>query len=283
MLVNLVFAVVVLADDFGEREGSAVILVDAAEEVVAACNSGDFDTASAQECCRMFLRVSPPTTRHLRNQKRWSALRCDRWRAALGSARTRNNDAAALEDAPVAWVKDAAACSKRPHSLYCSPTGFKLSGVPAAPLHPCAMLKAKGVHSILFAGDSFVRHAYQSTLMLLSGNYKDGGIKCRKKKCPRQCQYAGQLKEKSCRTLVPNQASVCGQGVHGILLSLKYGGVAIPTESEVRNNDYVVWVSHSAQAMQEQQGGNFSCSHILYPPTHTCPMPLHHRAWATTL
>ena len=106
MLANLVFAVVVLADDFGEREGSAVILVDAAEEVVAACNSGDFDTASAQECCRMFLRVSPPTTRHLRNQKRWGALRCDRWRAALGSARTRNNDAAALEDAPVAWVKE---------------------------------------------------------------------------------------------------------------------------------------------------------------------------------
>ena len=106
------------------------------------------------------------------------------------------------------------------------------------------MLEANGVKSIRFVGDSFVRHAYQTTLMLLNDNFKDGGLThcsgLEHWKCPVHCQYAGQLEEKSCRGFVSlhRPGSACGGSVR---LSLRYGAVPVPTESDVREYDFVVW------------------------------------------
>jgi hypothetical protein len=198
------------ADSFGRKQGDAAPLADGPIVDVGRTVAAEFGALEGNSATP--LKDDPPGSRNLQQPL----------------------------PPPVSWVEDTEACSGRPNEFWCTPAHFKLAGVPAAPLDPCAMLRAKGVSKILFAGDSFVRHAYQSTAILLAGNFRDGGIQCNENcNCQRECQYGRQFSEKYCRFYVASSGQDwCGGNVK---LILKEGRVVVPSESDVRGHDIVVW------------------------------------------
>lgn len=45
-----------------------------------------------------------------------------------------------------------------------------------APVEPCADLKARNVKSMVFIGDSYVRHVYQNMGAWLANNYRNASV-----------------------------------------------------------------------------------------------------------
>ncbi len=94
MLGLMPFAAAVLAE-FGDHEGESFTLVDEAQHSPGAptCDTGDFGTHGAQECCILYL-LSPTTEigrtwGHMPDagRKRWAARDCDRYGPRLRAAR----------------------------------------------------------------------------------------------------------------------------------------------------------------------------------------------------
>lgn len=93
---------------------------------------------------------------------------------------------------------------------------------------PCGILQNR---SILFCGDSFIRHAYEGMALVLSGDYSHGAI-------PNDtfCADEAQFDEKTCRHRVPGQIdTACG-----VRLALKYSSWC-EVENDGGEYDWIVW------------------------------------------
>ena len=69
----------------------------------------------------------------------------------------------------------------------------------------CDMILSKGINTITFFGDSYMRHMYLAVLLTLSNNYRNAGLSKPNKKC----EYANQFDEKECRLILKLSSNVC--------------------------------------------------------------------------
>jgi hypothetical protein len=116
------------------------------------------------------------------------------------------------------WILDPKACAKPPLMYTCSGGGYRY-------VHPdidlrllengaaCAALARKGIKKIVTGGDSFMRHMYQGLLMVLSGNFENGGVNVGVSSCDDDRQFD----EKECRGQVPTVSRACGGNVTTVL------------------------------------------------------------------
>jgi len=115
------------------------------------------------------------------------------------------------------------------HCHDCTPSGLRWTMIKQHPT-PCKVLAGK---SVLFVGDSFMRHAYVAFVFWLSGDYAAGALKS-----PHDavCEGEGQFEEKVCRHQLLHSVRVCG-----VLVKLKYGAWPTISKGDLQNNDYLVW------------------------------------------
>lgn len=139
------------------------------------------------------------------------------------------------------WSHEPAACaSDFPANMTCTPTGY-MWNAGHCPLPPspaaCSLLTRRGVTSVLFVGDSYVRHAYEGVLLALSGDYDAGALVPNTTAHHPDCAGAGQFEEAVCRSHVKPSASVCGGTV---AVALHHGHVPVPGEADA-GWDVIVW------------------------------------------
>lgn len=114
-------------------------------------------------------------------------------------------------------------CRAHPH--YCTPGGWAWLD-PDYPIidteHACAHLDAAGIHSIAFLGDSFMRHAFEAFIMILTGNYDSGALTEDARTSHHECFGEAQFEEKNCRQFVQfTFHNLCGGRVQ--VAQLHYG------------------------------------------------------------
>jgi hypothetical protein len=126
------------------------------------------------------------------------------------------------------WQPDAS-CSLSDYND-CTPSGRRWPHERA--LNPCSLLAGK---KITFVGDSYVRHAYVATVLLLSGDYEKGALA---KHYDKACEYEGQFEEKVCRGQLNFAVSVCNGSVR---LTHKYAAWPTISKHEIEMVDYVIW------------------------------------------
>ena len=114
----------------------------------------------------------------------------------------------------------------------CTPSGRRWTHEKRDTKEQCDILAGK---TILFVGDSFVRHAFVATALLLSGDYQKGALKSDHDHI---CEYGGQFEEKVCRLQLEYTRSVCGGAV---ALRHKYQAWPTITQQELNEVDYVIW------------------------------------------
>ena len=98
----------------------------------------------------------------------------------------------------------------------------------------CAALHARKLRRILFCGDSFVRHAFEGFLLILTGDYEHGAVT---NDAERECLGESQFEEKRCRFKVPTHMQVCW-------VDITLSGHAfchLDAGSQIGANDVVVW------------------------------------------
>lgn len=102
----------------------------------------------------------------------------------------------------------------------------------------CQELLDKGIHSIIFIGDSFVHHACYAIMMFLTNDYKRGALKD-DFDGDEKCYFGGQYAEKDCRGHLRREKMVCG-GTIRIELPQNTGWV--PFKSNYLDEfDAIVW------------------------------------------
>ena len=148
----------------------------------------------------------------------------------------RRND---IDEAAV-WVANASHCTAGPPSSFaCSygRWGLLTPGRPfAGGAAACGLLLGAGVRSILFVGDSYVRHAYEGLLTTLLSDFEWGAVDPAQRTEP-HCSGEGQWEERTCFTRVQHEAKACDGA-----LSMRYkeGGWARPADAD-RGFDAIVW------------------------------------------
>jgi hypothetical protein len=98
---------------------------------------------------------------------------------------------------------------------------------------PCNALKSKRV---LFCGDSYVRHAYEGLVLLLSGDYETGAIKN-----DPACAGEALFGEKDCQLKVPPHFEICG-----VRIELRYNA-QLNIDDHVY--DWVVWGTQTEEPL----------------------------------
>lgn len=114
---------------------------------------------------------------------------------------------------------------------------------PHATPHTCQDLLDKGIHRIIFLGDSYVRHAYIATMMHLSNNYKHGALKdeyVAAAAANDPCFYGAQFEEVECRKHLRLENRVCDG--HIKLVRGSWSGMWVPFQGDFLNKyDAIVW------------------------------------------
>lgn len=96
----------------------------------------------------------------------------------------------------------------------------------------CGALHRHNIRTIVFVGDSYVRHAYEGTALLLSGDFERGALG---KTVSTQCNGDAQFEEKNCRLFISQSIQVCSSKV-----TLSYSASSNrPYVSD--STDIVVW------------------------------------------
>ena len=141
------------------------------------------------------------------------------------------------------WARDALACARAPANATCSPAGFVAASaaarVPTTAERLCADL---GRTNVLFVGDSFTRHVFAATALLLSGDHESGAL--RNGSAGDRCGGARQFGEadiegrRACRRLLPKRKTLCGGSVR---LRLVEGTCPAVTERDLRRNQIVAF------------------------------------------
>jgi len=139
----------------------------------------------------------------------------------------------------------------------------------------CKRLAKLGVKTIVFYGDSYMRHIYQATALVLSGNYADASMLKEKdgvpyneylqtaieqKKQPAHfiypdygCDFDGQFLDANCRNSILREIEVCKDvpGAEPVTLILRFHDVPTsrPSPKDIEEFDVLVWGfgSHHAE------------------------------------
>ena len=138
------------------------------------------------------------------------------------------------------WTRNETHCAAHPFT--CTPSGLHYRAIRettdryGSPERICAALQASGLRRILFCGDSYVRHAFEGLLLILSGDYEHGAMVNDELL---ECVGEAQFEEKHCRFKVPGYKQMCGGAVE---IHLSYHGVcSLDADSQVATHDVVVW------------------------------------------
>ena len=136
------------------------------------------------------------------------------------------------------WTRDQSYCAR--HAFACTPSGLYYRELRETTERYnsseklCAALQARTLRRILFCGDSFVRHAFEGFLLILTGDYEHGAMTDDDR---RECVGESQFEEKYCRHKVATHKRVCG-------LDISLSGHAfchLDAGSQIGANDVVVW------------------------------------------
>jgi hypothetical protein len=120
---------------------------------------------------------------------------------------------------------------------------------------------------MVFVGDSFVRHAYEGLLLVLSGNYEWGAMVEEGREKP-ECHGEGQFEERTCRHFVAHNKQVCNNEV---VLQLVYGAWPTITIQMLDTYDLVLWGagSHPVDGNYQTRYGVLNATvvrdHVLVP------------------
>ena len=152
----------------------------------------------------------------------------------------KNNSAHSVQttEATGAWTRDLSYCAR--HAFACTPSGLYYKEVRETTERYnsseklCAALEARKLRRILFCGDSFVRHAFEGFLLILTGDYGHGAMT---DDAQRECVGESQFEEKYCRHKVATHKRVCGVDV---TLS-GHAFCHLDAGSQIGANDVVVW------------------------------------------
>lgn len=138
------------------------------------------------------------------------------------------------------WFRDPATCSTYPANMTCTASGqvWKADGcVLETSSVACARLIDANIRKLLFIGDSYVRHAYEGMLLMLSGDFSKGALIPGTTDEYPDCLDDGQFEELKCRHHVKTNDTLCG-GL--VTVALKYGAAPAPDEGD-SEWDAIVW------------------------------------------
>jgi hypothetical protein len=119
----------------------------------------------------------------------------------------------------------------------------------------CNALKTKNLKKIFFVGDSFVRHAYEAFLNILTGNFLTGAYDFNTQ-VPLMCHADGQFEESTCRHYVSGGKLVCDDSIE---VSLSYGAWPRISYLLPQRPDIIVW-----GVGNHPIDGNYSTRHGVY-------------------
>jgi hypothetical protein len=140
-------------------------------------------------------------------------------------------------------------------SMSCTPAGHKYSYTNYfSQINACNNIKKRGVKKIIFVGDSFVRHAYEAFLNILTGDFLTGAYDS-KDQVPPVCIGDGQFEESICRHHVTGGKIVCGD----VVVSLYYGGWPRITDVLPQSPNVIIW-----GVGNHPIDGNYSTRHGVY-------------------
>jgi hypothetical protein len=127
------------------------------------------------------------------------------------------------------------------------------------PQDPCQVLANANVRSIAFYGDSYLRHTYQATARLLTGNYKDATSGKNSSNLVRKgflrkgvdpastflypdygCDYEAEFLDGHCRGTIVKSVDVCSSFVT-LYLHEMHEPTARPSSADVELYDVLVW------------------------------------------
>ena len=205
------------------------------------------------------------------------------------------------------WLHAVQRCQDEHDGSFCTPTGYRWSEQQwPSGSNTCARLQAAGISSIAFVGESFTRHLYVATALLLSGNHISGALQA---DAPVECLGEGQFSEKECRAKLQRTITTLCDGRLKVQLMqddvMPSGGFSrcvaqgnwscmerpdsfagnaqVPLERQLRDFDAVVWSfgTHRIPAVVRSQTlvGGFDASglekHVLRGMM--CDSPEHQR------
>jgi len=108
-------------------------------------------------------------------------------------------------------------CNTYPEKYACTPSGYLWEGIEYfTKFEACEFLQLRLISRIQFIGDSYIRHAYEAFVNLLTDDFERGAYD-ESMNVPNECFGEGQFEEKTCRLLIAHQHYVC----NGIDISLK--------------------------------------------------------------
>ena len=150
------------------------------------------------------------------------------------------------------WIKEPEYCGAHPYT--CTSNGFHYP-IDLELEDPCNILRSTRKRKILFCGDSFIRHAYQGFILLLTQDYSHGGVINDNNN---ECLDEMQFHEKKCRFKIPDTVNACGGEIQ---ISLRNDNWCTPTfDHDLYLNDVVVWGfgNHPVDGNYETRNGIFN-------------------------
>ena len=138
------------------------------------------------------------------------------------------------------WAHDPAACTSFPVNMTCTASGHVWNADGCAlqtSTDACARLAHANIGKLLFVGDSYVRHAYEGMLLMLTGDFSSGALNAGSADEHPECLGDGQFEEVACRHHVKTSDTLCDGHV---TVALKYGAAPAPDEDDSQW-DVIVW------------------------------------------
>jgi hypothetical protein len=143
-----------------------------------------------------------------------------------------------LVDDPNSWTNQSNnGCEVTPFKFTCLSDNIASYYMPSLRVHDnaCALFTFKPVYSIAFCGDSYIRHAFQGFILILSGDYESGSMP---HNYAEECAGDQQFDEKKCRMVVKQSEKLCHGRVHVQL----FEGAWCPIHADMLANfDLIMW------------------------------------------
>ena len=124
-------------------------------------------------------------------------------------------------------------------TMACTPSGLLWTGggvLYFSQSEACNLFQRKKIKKIVFVGDSFVRHAFEAFLDILTGDFMSGALST-SDRFPPKCLGEGQFEEANCRQYVSHQKTVCDKTDIG----LYYGHSPRALDVFPSNPDLIIW------------------------------------------
>ena len=137
------------------------------------------------------------------------------------------------------WVQNVSLCTELPYSYTCANDKVHIWGdLPFALMRrpACSILEQRKIRTITFCGDSYIRHAYQALLLILTGDYETGSMRDDFKA---ECSGDAQFEESKCRHGLPHAISGLCSGA--VTLKLVWDSWPVPSLADLEASDLFVW------------------------------------------